>query len=92
MLSYPFTFPKINGRLSRRLNRFVVEVAVDGRRENAYLANPGRLWELLLPGAEILLSPALARGKMPYTVLACRKEGRDVLVHTHLAKFFFPRL
>ena len=30
MLSYPFTFPKISGRLVRRLNHFVVEANVGG--------------------------------------------------------------
>ena len=84
MLTYPFTFPKINGRLIRRLNRFVVEADIDGRKESAYLANPGRLWELLVPGTELILSPSLSKGKLPYTVLACRKEGRDILLHTHL--------
>lgn len=84
MLSYPFTFPKIGGRLVRRLNRFVIEAEIDGQLEKAYLANPGRLWELLLPGTGLLLSPALSRGKLPYTVLACEKEGRHVLLHTHM--------
>ncbi len=84
MLRYPFSFPKISGRLIRRLNRFVVEAEVNGKLEKAYLANPGRLWELLLPGTNLLLSPALSRGKLPYTVLACEKEGHPVLLHTHL--------
>ncbi len=84
MLKYPFDFPKISGRFRQRINRFVVEVEIEGRRVEAYLANPGRLWELLLPGTELLLSPAPAQGKLPYTVLACRKEGRYVLLHTHL--------
>jgi len=57
---------------------------VDGRVQEAYLANPGRLWELLLPGTELLLSPDLSRGRLPYTVLACRKNDRPVLLHTHL--------
>ena len=84
MLSYPFKFPKLSGHLVKRVNRFVVEVTVNGRREQAYLANPGRLWELFLPGTELLLSPGLSKGKLPYTVLACRKDGRYVLLHTHL--------
>ena len=84
MLKYPFNFPKIGGRFIGRVNRFVVEVEIDGRREQAYLANPGRLWELLLPGTELLLSPALSAGRLPYTVLACRKENQYVLLHTHL--------
>lgn len=84
MLSYPFTFPKFRGRLIRRLNRFVVEAEIDGRPEKAYLANPGRLWELLLPGTGLLLTPSPSGGRLPYTVLACQKEGRHVLLHTHL--------
>ena len=84
MSGYPFTFPKISGKLISRLNRFVVEVEIAGRREKAYLPNTGRLWELLLPGANLLLSPALSGGKLPYTVLACEKEGRQVLLHTHM--------
>jgi len=84
MLNYPFAFPKIRGRLIRRVNRFVIEAEIDGRRIEAYLANPGRLWELFLPGTELLLSPASLTNKLPYTVLACRKEGHTVLLHTHL--------
>lgn len=84
MLRYPFDFPKIPGRLLRRLNRFVVEAEVDGRKVKAHLPNPGRLWELLLPGTALLLSPALSRGQLPYTVLACAKKGRYVLLHTQL--------
>ena len=84
MLSYPFNFPKFPGIFLKRLNRFVIEVELGGRIEQAYLANPGRLWELLLPGTEILLSPAPANGKLPYTVMACRKDDNNVLLHTHL--------
>jgi sugar fermentation stimulation protein A len=92
MLTYPFVFPKISGRLVRRLNRFVVEVEIDGRLEEAYLANPGRLWELFLPGTELLLSPVLSGGRLPYTVLACRIDGRYVLLHTHLTNKVVHRL
>lgn len=92
MLSYPFAFPKIKGHLISRLNRFVVEVEIGGRREKAYLANPGRLWELLLPGTPLLLSPALSKGKLPYTVLACQKEKRYILLHTHLTNKIIHRL
>ncbi len=84
MSKYPFSFPKVSGQLVRRINRFVVEVDIDGRSEEAYLANPGRLWELFLPGTELLLSPGFSKGEKPYTVLACLKDGRPVLLHTHL--------
>lgn len=84
--------PKVNGRLIRRVNRFVVEAEINGLVTEAYLANPGRLWELLLPGTELLLSPALSAVKLPYTVLACRKEGKNVLLHTHITNKIIARL
>ena len=85
MLNYPFDFNKISGQLVERANRFVVRVEVNGRLEEAYLANPGRLWELLLPGTELLLTPARSlKAKYDYTVMACKKEGRFILLHTHL--------
>jgi len=84
MLNYPFAFPKIRAHLVRRVNRFVVEAEIEGRRVEAYLANPGRLWELFLPGTELLLSPATSTNKLPYTVLACCKENHYILLHTHL--------
>ncbi len=84
MLSYPFAFPKLQGTFLKRLNRFVIEVELGGRIEQAYLANPGRLWELLLPGTKLLIRQAPAKGKLPYIVLACRKDDNTVLLHTHL--------
>jgi sugar fermentation stimulation protein A len=84
MFKYPFTFQKIVARFIRRINRFVVEVEVEGSRVEAYLANPGRLWELLLPGAELILARSPLTAKLPYTVIACLKNGRPVMLHTHL--------
>jgi len=52
----------------------------------AYLPNPGRMWELLLPGATVYLERApSARDRMPYTAVAVQKEGQPVMVHTHRA-------
>ena len=73
MTGYPFGFPETRGNFIKRLNRFVVEAEAEGSRVEKYLPNPGRLWELLLPGTELILSPALSGGKLPDTVLACCK-------------------
>jgi sugar fermentation stimulation protein A len=44
--------PLLEGRFVRRPNRFLVQCEVDGLGTiEAFLPNPGRLWELLLPGA-----------------------------------------
>ena len=92
MLSYPFKFQIIKGIFKTRVNRFVTEVSINGSINQAYLPNPGRLFELLLPGTELLLSPALAKGKLPYTVLACFKDGHYILLHTHLTNLIVSRL
>ena len=74
--------PLILGRFLNRRNRFVVQVEIDGCPTFAYLPNPGRLWEILLPGTPLLLAPSSA--ELPYTVMAARRLGDWVLLHTHL--------
>jgi sugar fermentation stimulation protein A len=70
-----------------RPNRFTVECLIDNRKERAYLPNPGRLWELLLPGKELYLTRELqvSERSTKYTVVAVEKEGVPVLLHTHHA-------
>jgi len=67
----------------KRPNRFVVVCNLNGKTIKAFLPNPGRLWELLLPGAVLHLekSPQVER-KLPYTVVAIEREGRPVMAHT----------
>jgi sugar fermentation stimulation protein A len=63
-----------------RPNRFVVEAVLgDGRRVAAHLADPGRLRELLVPGAPLRLRPVpieTAR-KTRYTVALVRSAARS---------------
>ncbi len=68
-----------------RPNRFVVECALDGEAVEAYLPNPGRLWELLFPGCTLYLTSNRKEVKLPYTVVAMEKNGVPILLHTHLA-------
>ncbi|GFP42445.1 sugar fermentation stimulation protein A [Candidatus Hakubella thermalkaliphila] len=70
-----------------RPNRFTVECLTNNRKERAYLPNPGRLWELLLPGKELYLARDLqvSERSTKYTVVAVKKEGVPVLLHTHHA-------
>jgi sugar fermentation stimulation protein A len=58
-----------------RPNRFIVEAVLeDGRRVRAHLADPGRLRELLLPGAPLRLRPVppAASRKTRFTVALVR--------------------
>jgi len=68
----------------KRPNRFVVVCKLNGKTIKAFLPNPGRLWELLLPGAVLYLEKsAQPERKLPYTVVAIEREGRPVMAHTH---------
>lgn len=46
----------ISGRFIRRVNRFVAVVEVNGRQETVHVKNTGRCRELLLPGADVILT------------------------------------
>jgi sugar fermentation stimulation protein A len=74
------------GTFLDRPNRFVVRFLLDGLCTEAYLPNPGRLWELLLPGCTLYLirNPKKQHLKLPFLALAVGKEKAPVLLHTHL--------
>ncbi|MDZ4165738.1 MAG: DNA/RNA nuclease SfsA [Smithellaceae bacterium] len=81
-------FPHITkGTFLQRPNRFVIHCAVDGAVLEAYLPNPGRLWELLLPGRIVYLvpKPPGGSGRLDYMAVAVEREGIPVLLHTHLS-------
>lgn len=65
-----------------RPNRFVVVCELDGRKVRAFLPNPGRLLELLLPGTPVYLEEASPDLKLPYTAVAAEREGHRVVLHT----------
>jgi len=68
-----------------RPNRFVVRCLKGKKETTAFLPNPGRLYELLLPGRSLFLTRDGISGhrKYPYTVVAVEREGIPVMLHTH---------
>ncbi len=73
----------IKGIFLRRLNRFVAECLIDGKKQLAHLPNPGRLWELLFKGSSILLYKSNSPDtKLGYTIAAVYKDFSPVLLHT----------
>lgn len=84
-LRYPFEFDKVEGLFLLRKNRFTVSVVIQNQVYDAYLPNPGRLWELLIPRrTELILVKNSQKEVTPYTVIACKSKGGNVLLHTHL--------
>lgn len=75
-LTFP---PLVRARFVDRENRFRVRVRIDQTEDLAYLANPGRLKELLIPGQTVWLSPAMSPArKTDYNLTLI--EHRDILV------------
>lgn len=79
--------PLLRARFLERPNRFLVRCEdTEGGKINAFLPNPGRLHELLLPDAALWLiqdvRPGATRATQ-FTVLAVERDGRPVMLHTH---------
>jgi sugar fermentation stimulation protein A len=88
MKKYPDTL--IKAELVKRINRFVAEVTSDGKQFNVYVPNTGRLSELALPGAELLLSPINA--KYSYKILYIINRSFPVMIDSTYSNRLFHEL
>jgi sugar fermentation stimulation protein A len=79
--------PLLHARFVARPNRFLTVVELNGQEIEAHLPDPGRLKELLLPGAPVWVRPATGRlRKTRYTLVLVRAPcGELVSVVTTLA-------
>ena len=64
-----------------RLNRFVMVLEKQGKKIHAYIANPGRMAEFLIPGHTFFIIPAKS-GKYAYRVVATFYGNSFVLLDT----------
>jgi len=59
-----------------RLNRFLGIAELDGQRVECFIPNPGRLRELLQPGARVYLQERRGvRRKTSYNLILAEKNG-----------------
>ncbi|GAB6100620.1 DNA/RNA nuclease SfsA [Halanaerocella petrolearia] len=73
------------GKLIERPNRFVAIVDLDGEEIKAYLPNPGRLEELMLPGAKVFVKHEAKPGrKTEYDLLLIEQDGELISLDTRL--------
>jgi sugar fermentation stimulation protein A len=80
----PFSLP-LYARFIRRPNRFLVECDHEGRLVRAFLPNPGRLQELLLPGSCLLIVEEGAGVRATrFTVVGVVRDDPDypIMLHT----------
>jgi sugar fermentation stimulation protein A len=82
----------VKGRFIDRPNRFIVHCEVQGEIIEAYLPNPGRMWELLFADVVLFLVPNAADLKTRFTVVAVEREGQPIMVHTHATNEAVGRL
>ena len=74
----------IKAHFISRPNRFLIRCKLNGRIVSAFLPNPGRLQELLLPGRTIyLIEEDKTEGrKTRYTAVAVDRDGHPIMLHT----------
>lgn len=69
----------ITGVLHRKVNRFIAEVIIDGVMEHVHIKNTGRLKELLVPGAEVVMELSTnPNRKTKFSLIAVWKYSRLV--------------
>ncbi len=85
MVGIRFERPLVPGRFLHRLNRFAALVEVNGKAEQVHVRNSGRLRELLKPGRQVLLEPAVTPGRRTrFSLAIARLSGGDVSTDAHL--------
>jgi len=90
MLKFP---PLKEAVFEERPNRFVVRAKIDGRSELAHLHDPGRLKELLVPGAKLYLQKAdNPMRKTGWDVILVKKGRVLVAIYSILANRLAKKL
>ena len=79
----------IEAKFINRPNRFLIKVNINGKIEDSHLPDPGRLKELLIPGARLLLKreDGLNR-KTHFSTQAVYLEGTLISLNTLLPNHF----
>jgi sugar fermentation stimulation protein A len=84
------TFIKIQGRIleaffKERPNRFLAIVKIEGKTLPAFLPNPGRMHELLKPGAAVVLREVIKENrKTGYDLIGVLYNGQRVSVDSRI--------
>jgi sugar fermentation stimulation protein A len=83
---FPELQPLYKGTFLKRPNRFVVHCELPKLGTViAHMPNPGRMGELLLPGASMYLTRSdNPSRKTPYTAVAVERNKKPIFLHTHL--------
>jgi sugar fermentation stimulation protein len=90
MVEFP---PLTEARFIERPNRFLVKVDIGGKPANAHLHDPGRLRELLVPGAKLYLQKAEnPQRKTAWDIILVKKGPEYVAIYSTLANKLAKKL
>jgi sugar fermentation stimulation protein A len=81
----------ITCQIVRRINRFVVEILVEGESHRAWINNSGRLHGFLVPGRSTFCVPRDPGGRTDYRLFAIRERQLGALIDTQLQMRAFER-
>ncbi|HHZ99383.1 MAG TPA: DNA/RNA nuclease SfsA, partial [Candidatus Marinimicrobia bacterium] len=87
--------PLRDARFVERPNRFLTVVDIDGKRVKSHLPDPGRLKELLIPGAQLKVRPRDSQSshrRTSWTTLLVKKERHWVSIDSTLPNRFVQSL
>lgn len=76
--------------LLKRINRFVAEVILDNEKLKVYVPNTGRLSELALPGASLLLAPL--NSKYRFKILYIMQGSFPVMIDSAYSNSLFHEI
>lgn len=80
----------VPGIFLKRINRFIAEVEIYGKKELVHVRNTGRCREIFLPGARIFLEEGNGeKRKTKYSLVAVYKEDRLINVDSQIVNYVF---
>ena len=82
--------PLINAVFIERPNRFITMIEIGGKKHKSHLPDPGRLKELLIPGASLLVRPAPENKKRStaFTTIMVNLKGQWISLVSTLPNQF----
>ncbi len=86
--------PLYKGILISRPNRFVTIVDLNGKIQKSHLPDPGRLEEILMPGAKVYLVPAKKKSKRKtkYSTVMVNHNGQLISLVSTLPNRFIKEM
>ena len=83
----------IKATFLERPNRFLAIVDINGERTEAFVPNPGRMYELMIPGKEVFLRFNKGKHrKTDYDMIAVMHEGILISIDSYLPNRFLKRI